>query len=415
MASSRDRLNASARPAYYCDMIRQRYRAASSSLLLLLSLAVAVAVVAPRIPAAFARDADLPRSPSSAPAEPPIRVTPPGTYTNPLGVDLADPDVLFHDGVYYLYATSLTNLGYLVWTSTDLVNWQEQEELALSRDHLSWGSQNYWAPDAVHHNGKFYLFYSSVGPVSNGLTSHRICVAVADSPAGPFKETKAPMFEIGQAVIDAHVFIDDGADGDGKAYLYYSLDHSENWKRGGRRRSEIYVVPLAPDLLSIAGEPTFCFGATQPWEGRHAIEDTWNEAPFVFNHNGTYLLMYSARVFSDPLYAVGYATSKSPLGPWTKAADNPILKRTRRVSGPGHNSVIPSPDGKELFIIYHSHKELDGGHDRELNIDRMTITDTADGSVKLRVLGPTRTPQPMPSGARAASPSTRPVAAGLEQ
>lgn len=371
-------------------------------------LLLSALVVAPS--PALARDVEKQPNPATAPAEPPLRRTHAGTYTNPLGVDLADPDVLLHEGVYYLYATSITNLGYFVWTSTDLVNWTQHEEMALSRDHLSWGSQNFWAPDAIHHNGKFYLFYSCVGPVSNGRTSHRICVAVADNPLGPFKETRAPMFEIDQAVIDANVFIDNGPAGNGKAYLYYSLDHSENWKRGGRRRSELCVVPLADDLLSVAGEATFCFGASQPWEGRHEIEDTWNEAPFVFRHGDTYVMMYSARVFSDPLYAVGYATSKSPLGPWTKADENPILKRTRHASGPGHNSVVPSPDGTELFIVYHTHKDLDGGHDRELNIDRMTITDGPDGSVKLRVIGPTRTPQRLPSGARAASPTSRPVA-----
>src|SRR5687767_2477853 len=178
----------------------------------------------------LARD---PARPATRPA-----LAPAGTYTNPLGVDLADPDVLFHDGVYYLYATSdrrYANLGYFVWTSRDLVHWEEAEEMALLRDHATWGSHNFWAPDALHHNGKFYLFYSCVGPVGPGQTSHRICAAVADSPLGPFKEVRAPLFEIGKAVIDAHVFLDPGDDN--KPYLYYSLDHSENRQRDGRQRS----------------------------------------------------------------------------------------------------------------------------------------------------------------------------------
>ncbi|MEA2735171.1 MAG: hypothetical protein QOE14_1622, partial [Humisphaera sp.] len=211
-------------------------------------------------PFASARDAAQPPNPATAPAEPPLLRTAATTYTNPLGVDLADPDVLLHDGVYYLYATSITNVGYFVWTSSDLVNWRQQEEMALSRDHLTWGSQNFWAPDATFHNGKFYLFYSCVGPVGNGRTSHRICVAISDSPVGPFKEVRAPLFELGKATIDAHVFIDDA---DGKPYLYYALDHSENFQPGGRQASQLYVVPLAADLLSIAGEPTLCFGASQ--------------------------------------------------------------------------------------------------------------------------------------------------------
>jgi beta-xylosidase len=374
--------------------------------------AVLLSFVALSSPSALlARDPSQPPNPATAPAEPPIRPTPPGTYTNPLGVDLADPDVLLHEGVYYLYATSITNLGYFVWTSRDLVHWQQQEEMALSRDHQSWGNSNFWAPDAIHYNGKFYLFYNCVGPVGRGRMSHRICAAVSDNPLGPFKEIRGPMLDIGRAVIDAHVFID--AADNNKPYMYYSLDHSENVQPNGRQASELYVVPLAADLLGTAGEPQFCFGASQLWEGKPKIEDTWNEAPFVFKHRDTYVMTYSARVFSDPLYAVGYATAKSPLGPWSKAEENPILKKTRRVSGPGHNSVIPSPDGKELFVVYHSHKELEGGHDRELNIDRLVIEDGADGGVKLKILGPTRTPQRLPSGAPVSSPTTRrPVAVG---
>ena len=38
----------------------------------------------------------------------------------------------------------------------------------------------------------------------------------------------------------------------------------------------------------------------------------------MFKHKNTYVMMYSARGFFDPLYSLGYATSKSPLGPFKK-------------------------------------------------------------------------------------------------
>jgi hypothetical protein len=50
-------------------------------------------------------------------------------------------------------------------------------------------------------------------------------------------------------------------------------------------------------------------------------------------------------------------------------------------------------DGKGLFIVYHTHADpRKPSSDRVVNIDRLVFD--ADG--KLRVLGPTRTPQPMP-------------------
>ena len=45
-------------------------------------------------------------------------------YFNPLPVEIADPSVLRHDGVYYLYGTSAPSEGFRVWSSTDLVHWE---------------------------------------------------------------------------------------------------------------------------------------------------------------------------------------------------------------------------------------------------------------------------------------------------
>jgi beta-xylosidase len=307
------------------------------------------------------------------------------TYTNPVALNLPDPFVIRHDGVYYAYGTNAPGEGYRVLSSPDLVHWQDRG-FCFHKTDRSWGRENFWAPCVLEKDHSFYLFYSSMGKVGpdGSRMSHRISVAKSDSPLGPFVDLKAPLLDIGKATIDAHAFIDD----DGRAYLYYALDCSEN------KISELYVVPLSDDLTQVTGSPVFCTRPDTPWEG-----DTWNEAPFVFKHKNTYIMMYSARGFFDPLYSLGYATSKSPLGPFTKASENPILKKTQAVSGPGHNAVIASPDGKELFCAYHIHHKLEGGHERDLAIDRMIITDMPDGSVRLRINGPTRTPQPMPSGA----------------
>jgi GH43 family beta-xylosidase len=317
------------------------------------------------------------------PATRPAAVT--ATYTNPVHRDLPDPHVIRHDGVYYAYGTNAASEGYRVLSSADLVNWMDRG-FAFRRDEKSWGRRHFWAPAVMERAGAFYLFYSAHGPVRPGHDSHRICLARADSPLGPFIDLQAPLLDVGKATIDAHPFIDDG----GQAYLYYALDISENGT------SELYVVPLSDDLTQVVGEPVLCTRPDTEWEGRE-----WNEAPYVFKWDGTYILMYSARGFFDPLYALGFATADHPLGPWKKSPDNPILSRTDRVSGPGHNSVIASPDGLELFCAYHTHAKLEGGHARDLAIDRMTINRDAEGEVRIRILGPTRDPQPMPSGAPA--------------
>ncbi len=46
-----------------------------------------------------------------------------GTYSNPVisGIGPADPAVIFHEGVYYLYPTG-DNMSYRVYTSSDLIH-----------------------------------------------------------------------------------------------------------------------------------------------------------------------------------------------------------------------------------------------------------------------------------------------------
>jgi GH43 family beta-xylosidase len=333
------------------------------------------------------------------PAPPQKPATRSTTYCNPIGVEVADPDVIkASDGTYYLYGTSAPD-GYRVWSSSDLVHWTAHEQLAFQKTSSSWGQMHFWAPDVHEIHGEYWLYYSCVGPIQNGAkTSHRICVAKSKSPLGPFVDVKAPLFDPGYATIDANAFLDD----DGKGYLFFARDQSENVQPNGHSESHLYVVPLGPDLTSVIGEPKLCIKPDQKWEGEEG-EDRWNEGPFVMKYKDTYIMMYSAQVFSSPNYSLGFATAKSPLGPWTKSPQSPILKRTKQVSGPGHNSVVESPDGKEMFCCYHAHKHLEGGHERELYIDRMTITHFSDGAVHIKIKGPTTTPQPMPSGAKPTS------------
>lgn len=298
-------------------------------------------------------------------------------YTNPVGIPIADPVVLHEGNDYYLYGTTSNTEGFVVYSSPDLVHWTERG-FAYHKTSTSWGKAHFWAPSIVKYDSAFYLFYSAIGDVG-GYASHRICVAKSPTPLGPFVDVKAPLLNSLTAAIDPHILIDDS-----DAYIYYSLDVSENGV------SRVYVSRLSKNLMTVEGERVLCVEPSADWEGK-----IWNEAPYVIKYGKKYILMYSARGFFEPEYSVGYAVSDSPMGPWMKATENPILSRTDKVSGPGHNCVTESPSGKELFILYHVHRFPTDGWQRELAIDRMTITEESD-TVKIKVYGPTSTPQPMP-------------------
>lgn len=308
-------------------------------------------------------------------------------FENDLGItQIGDPFILkASDNTYYLYCTSAAN-GYYCWKSKDLVNWTGKK-LCYTKKSDSWCTDSFWAPEVVEYNNKYYMYYTA----TNTDKSLRIGVALSDSPDGPFVDVRnSPLFDLGYAAIDANVLVDS----DGSKYLYFSRDCSEN-ETGGIRKSEIYGVPLSDDMLSIEGEPVLLITPTQKWE-KISVNPLWNEGPEVIRHNGIYYLSYSANCYANQSYSVGYATSSSPLGPFDKAASNPILTSglSTTISGPGHHSFTVSPDGTEIWMAYHTHTDpAAGGGNRKLNIDKVLFTDTGE----LYVNGPTISSQPIPS------------------
>lgn len=315
------------------------------------------------------------------------------TFKNPIGINnIGDPFVLkAADGKYYMYATSAPR-GYYVWSSEDMLNWTKLG-YAYEADSNNWGLKDFWAPEVVEHKGKYYMYYSARYKENNSL---RVGVAVSDKPQGPFVNVQnKPMFDFGYAAIDADVIVDE----DGRKYLYYSRDCSENIV-SGRHESHIYGVELSDDMLSVKGEPKLLAKPEQEWELQSGNEWRWNEGPLVFKKNGNYYMMYSGNFYGDKKYGIGYAVSKSPLGPFTKYEGNPIVSYVESndktlVSGPGHNSLTVSPDGKDYYIVYHSHTEpAVGGGNRQVCIDKLGFR--ADGTIFVN--GPTITSQPLPAG-----------------
>lgn len=303
-------------------------------------------------------------------------------YRNPLPIkNIGDPFVLrAPDGLYYCYATSAPD-GFKAWVSPNLVDWREAGYV-YRRQPDSWGESDFWAPEVVFHQGRYVMHYTAHWGKNHSL---RMGVALADAPLGPFVDVvNRPMFDFGYAVIDGHVFFDDN----GHKYFYYSRDCSENIV-AGRHESHLYVMRLNDDLLSFRSEPVLVAQPEQEWETCHSAEWRWNEGPFLLKHAGRYYLMYSANFYASREYAVGYAVSDSPLGPFVKAAHNPLLAACgAEISGPGHNSVTLAPDGKTLVIVYHIHTDpQQPSGDRQVCIDPMGF----DAEGRLFVDGPSST------------------------
>jgi beta-xylosidase len=301
------------------------------------------------------------------------------SFANPLDLKGADPDILLDNGVYYLYSTSFPGRGFGVWTSKDMVRWQFRG-LAYQKTDSGWAQRDFWAPCIVKSGSRYLLYYNAQpkDAQEGSARAHRICVAEATSPLGPFKDLAAPMYDSGDMAIDAHTFIDQ----DGKGYLYYA-------------NGSISVVPLDRSLTKVSGPATVCIDPGQEWEKK------WNEAPYVVRQGNKYIMYYSSPGYDMPEYSVAYAVADSPTGPWLKPHGLPVLSRSNLVSGPGHNAVTTSPDGREHFIVYHTHQQLKGGDDRQIAVDRIRYVSDPKFGVRVQVDGPTTLAQELPSGAPA--------------
>jgi beta-xylosidase len=278
----------------------------------------------------------------------------PRTYRNPILTDgnPADPHVLRVGDTYYLYATT-HGRGYDAYTSKDLVNWEPRGSVF---DDPRRGA---WAPDVFHDargDGKFYLYYTDTNPQAkarSGPETKQIGVAVADGPLGPFVDKKVLV----PGSIDAHLFQDDN----GRMYLYY-VEIVGGFK--------IFVQPMA-DPLTPRGKRFEIMRPTETWE-KQSGEVT--EGPWMLKRRGTYYLMYSGTGADTPNYGIGYATSKSPTGPFKKFAGNPIVQRGGNVLGPGHHCVVEGPDGK-LWMVYHQKYNTGKNWARFLAIDPLWFDD----------------------------------------
>ncbi len=281
----------------------------------------------------------------------------------------ADPSPHVFAGKVYLYATNDQDNSGKYWDSTDwrlftskdLAHWQDAGSF-LSVTVFKWARPDAkaWAPEAAFRNGKYY-FYAPVG-------GDKIGVAVSDHPEGPFVDAigdalidKARDANAGAEPIDPAVLIDR----DGQAYLVF-----------GTRVPKI--VKLKPDMihtdgpiedLKITGFPT-----DDP-------KKTYGEAPFLSKHKGLYYFSFSTGWPGQ----IVYATSKSPMGPYTYRG---VILDYRPIST-NHQAILEYK-GKS-YLFYHD-KLLPGGGDYKRSIAIDNLTYNKDGTIQEVV--------PAPSGVR---------------
>ena len=243
----------------------------------------------------------------------------------------ADPAPMVYNDTVYLYAghdeddaIGFKMLNWMLYTSTDMVNWTEHGTIAGVKEPFktfAWADgHSAWAPQCIARNGKFYFYCPTIY-----LGKMAIGVAVSTSPYGPFTDAigKPLISRSNPSDYDPSVFIDD----DGQAYLYW----------GGN--GPCFFAKLNNDMISISGDIQV---ASIDFTGTPA-EASYTEGPWLWKKNNHYYLGWASRCCPE---GIGYAMSDSPTGPWK--CKGTIMDPDERSSG-NHPGVIEYKGNSYVF------------------------------------------------------------------
>jgi len=275
----------------------------------------------------------------------------------------ADPAAMVYNDTVYLYAghdeapddfNFYRMNEWLVYSSTDLVNWTEHP-VPLKTSDFEWASGDAWAAQVIERNGKFYWYVT----LEHGtIPGKSIGVAISYSPTGPFTDALGKALitnnmtteytDITWDDIDPTVFIDD----DGQAYLYWG-------------NTACYWVKLKENMVELDGEI------------HHVDLPHYTEAPWIHKQGDWYYLSYAYQ-FPEK---TAYAMSKSITGPWEYKG---ILNELSGNCNTNHQSIIEYKN--QWYFIYHTGgiQPNGGSFRRSVCIDHLYYNE--DGTIKRVVM-----------------------------
>ncbi len=250
-------------------------------------------------------------------------ISPPGLY-------LADPSArIFGDGRLYLYASQdercdyYCSRRYSLLSTADLKSWEVHADVFHSagpEDEVEGSDALLFAPDAAFINRQYHLYYCMPDP------EHSEGVATADSPVGPFIGGRR-MELGGYDQIDPAVFIDD----DGQTYYL--------WGQFSLKMARLNPDGRTLDLSTIQDSVLT--------ESEHFF----HEGAYLVKRDSLYYLVYADLSRADKPTCIGYATSKSPMGPYTYGG---VIVDNRQCNpGNWNNHGSIAEFNGQWYVFYH--------------------------------------------------------------
>ncbi len=293
-------------------------------------------------------------------------------FTNHIA-DFADPSVFYHNGWYY-YTYSKSYKGKPALWIRRAANFSD---ISSARPQLVWaeatasaGMTSLWAPQLTFLEGRLYIYATcAFESVDATLAKRRPVVFTsidANDPRGGFTYY-GPMDNIDPEVYSylSPRFIQ----WQGKTYMINGgFFRKEDRVEGEKHIQSLFVTELASPT-AFAGKAYKIAGATYNWEISNAGKVEILEGPFAYTgaSDGKLYVIYSANETATDNYCTGLlrfdgtsSDSITDASLWYKFPE-PIHKKdaTLGIYSPGASVIVPSPNGEQLWMIYHA--KLTGG------------------------------------------------------
>jgi GH43 family beta-xylosidase len=308
----------------------------------------------------------------------------------------ADPSVVFHRGYYY-YCRSIDDASIGIARARRLQDIGAAPLVTVFRPPPGTSySRQLWAPELQRIRGRWTIYFAA----SDGdNANHRMyaLVALEDDPQGRYA------FK-GRVASDDDAWAIDGVALQLGNALYFVWS---GWPgRRGDFPQDLYIAAMR-DPWTIVGERHLIAAPEHDWE---RVVAPLLESPEPLRRHGKTFIVYSAAASWSDEYALGLLTytGGDPLRAESWRKDPlPVFGKNAaaRAFGVGHPSFVPSPDGREDWIVYHAMERSGAGWSGR-SVRAQPFAWCADDTPRFGVAIAAGTPIEEPSGT-AGSRSTR--------
>lgn len=279
-------------------------------------------------------------------------------------VDVHDPVMTREGDIWYLFSTGP---GITIYSSKDRVNWTFSDrafatEPTWAKNVAPGFNGHLWAPDIIHHNNQFYLYYS-VSAFGKNTSAIGVTVNKTLNPKSPDYRWEDKGIVI-QSVpnrdawnaIDPAVIVD---------------KQGQAWMSFGSFWSGLKIFKLNNEWTRPA-EPQEWYSIARRDQIPESINNTAGpgeiEAPFILKKDDYYYLFASWGLCckgANSTYHLVVGRSKNVTGPYVDRAGKDmndgggslLIKGNKKWVGLGHNSAY-TWDGKD-YLVLHAYETAD--------------------------------------------------------